>query len=92
MLKISETMQRVLVAGPLALLAAIVTLAAMPHWMPEGAGRVDNLVLPIIAFPLIWATVFFYGCLTEDLRRAASVLAGLIAAQFAIVVVSLALA
>lgn len=84
--------QRVLVAGPLALIAAIAVMAAMPHWVPEGAGRVDNLVFPVLGFPLIWATIFFYACLAEKPLIAAGVLACVIAVQVAIIGISLSLA
>lgn len=84
--------QRTLVAGPLALLASIAVLAAMPHWMPEGPGRVDNLVFPVMGFPLIWAVIFFYACLVEDALKAARVLAVVIIMQLAIIAASLFLA
>lgn len=83
--------QRFLVAGPLALLASIAVLAGMPHWLPEGPGRVDNLVFPVILFPLIWALAFFYACLAADIVQAALILCLVIAAQVAIIAVSLVL-
>lgn len=91
MITLSETTQRTLVAGPLALMAAVVTIAAMPHWVPEGAGRIDNLVLPVIAFPLIWAVAFFYACLADNIPRAAKVLTAVAAVQVAIIALSLGL-
>lgn len=87
-----QSVQRALVAGPLALIASIAVMAAMPHWVPEGAGRVDNLVFPVLGFPLIWATVFFYACLAEKPLVAAAVLAVVTALQAAIIGVSLSLA
>jgi len=81
--------QRFLVAGPLALLAAVAVMAAMPHWVPEGPGRVDNLVFPVIGFPLIWAVMFFYAVLADDPLRAGRILGVVIAAQAAIIGLSL---
>lgn len=81
--------QRTLVAGPLALVASIAVLAALPHWLPEGPGRIDNLVFPVIAFPLIWAVAFFYACLAGDVHKAARVLGIVIATQLAIIGLSL---
>ncbi|MDX2288590.1 MAG: hypothetical protein NW217_07185 [Hyphomicrobiaceae bacterium] len=91
MIRLSETWQRTLVAGPLALLAAVVVLATLPHLIPEGAGRVDNLVLPVIAFPLVWSATFFYACIADNISRAAAVLAGLTAAGLGVIAHSLAL-
>jgi hypothetical protein len=84
--------QRTLVAGPLTLVASLAVLAATPHWMPEGPGRVDNLVFPVVGFPLIWAVAFFYACLADEPRRAARVLGIVTALQFGIIGFSLFLA
>jgi hypothetical protein len=84
-------MQRTLVAGPLAFITSLAVMAAMPHWVPEGPGRVDNLVFPVIGFPLIWAVNFFYACLADDPLKAARVLGIVIALQLAIIVLSLLL-
>ncbi|MDX2307106.1 MAG: hypothetical protein NW216_02590 [Hyphomicrobium sp.] len=90
-MRLSEPMHRALVAGPLALAAAVTTLAAMPHYVPAGAGRIDNLVLPVIAFPLVWSISFFYACLADDVPRAAKTLAVVTVAQLAVIAVSLAI-
>lgn len=82
---------RWLVAGPLALIASLAVMAAMPHWLPEGAGRVDNLVFPVLGFPLIWAVFFFYACLADRPAFAAGVLVAVIALQAAVIGVSLSL-
>ena len=65
---------RWVLAGPLALLAAFATMAAMPLWLPAGRAGVDNIVLPIVLTPLIWAVPFFYACLEPNLGRCALVL------------------
>eukprot|EP01137_Pigoraptor_chileana_P017420 Opistho-2@75469 len=61
---------RVLLAGPLAFVAAGLIMGGGALWLPEGAARIDNLVLPIVAFPAIWAVVFFYACLDRRIGRA----------------------
>ncbi|MEO1495333.1 MAG: hypothetical protein AAFV19_24585, partial [Pseudomonadota bacterium] len=58
---------RWILAGPIALILAIVTMAAMPFWMPEGAGGIDHLAMPVVLFPLIWAAALLYPCLDERL-------------------------
>lgn len=52
------------------LILAVLVMAATPVWMPAGIGGVDNLVLPIILFPLLWAIPFFYALLAVNLIRA----------------------
>lgn len=61
---------RFLLAGPWTFLAAFVVMASLATWLPEGPGQVDNLILPLVLFPLIWAVMFFHACLTRDLKRA----------------------
>ncbi|MEQ9138661.1 MAG: hypothetical protein RLO51_25810 [Thalassobaculum sp.] len=68
---------RWLLAGPGALLAAVLVMAAMPVWLPAGAAGVDNLVYPIVLAPLIWTVVFVYALLENSLPRATAVLTGL---------------
>jgi hypothetical protein len=65
---------RWLLAGPVALLAALATMTAMPLWLPAGAAGVDDIVLPIVLTPLLWAVPFFYACLEPNLTRCAAVL------------------
>ena len=78
---------RWLLAGPVALLASLATMLAMPLWRPEGAAGVDGLVLPIVLTPLLWAVPFFYACLESDLPRCATVLAVLALGQGLLVAV-----
>ena len=73
----SPVVSRWLLAGPVTLLVAVLIMAATPVWMPAGVGGVDNLVLPLILFPLIWAIPFFYSLVEERLTRAWAVLTGL---------------
>lgn len=66
-----DRLARTLLAGPGALITAVVAMAAMPVWLPPGTAGIDNLVFPLVLFPLIWAAAFFYACLDENLIRAA---------------------
>ncbi|WP_299132369.1 hypothetical protein [uncultured Amaricoccus sp.] len=81
---------RWLLAGPVTILAALATMAAMPLWVPPGAAGVNDIALPILLTPLIWAVPFFYACLAENLPRAALVLVGATVAQTLAVIISLA--
>ncbi|MCE7797123.1 hypothetical protein LWE61_11195 [Sphingobium sufflavum] len=64
---------RILFAGPGAVIIAIVVMAGMALWLPRGAAGIDNLVLPLILVPLIWAALFFHACLDQRLARVAGV-------------------
>jgi len=64
-------------AGPCAVIVALVTMAGMSLWLPHGAAGIDNLVLPLILAPLIWAVLFFHACLDAKLGRVALVAAAL---------------
>lgn len=76
---------RWLLAGPGALVAAILVMAAMPVWLPAGPAGVDNIVLPIVLAPLIWTAVFIYTVLEPSLPRGAAVLLGVILLKGALV-------
>lgn len=65
---------RWLLAGPGALLAEVATMAAMPLWLPAGQAGINNVALPIILTPMLWAVPFFYALLEEDLARGSLVL------------------
>lgn len=69
---------RWLLAGPLAALCALSIMAGGALWLPHGAAGIDHLLLPILAFPALWALLFFYACLTRHLRRAYCVLLSLL--------------
>lgn len=60
---------RILFAGPGAVIVTLVVMAGMPLWLPGGAAGVDNLVLPLVLAPLIWAALFFHACLDSKLAR-----------------------
>lgn len=84
------TLVRWLLAGPGAILAALATMAAMPLWLPAGAAGVDDIALPILLMPLLWAVPFFHAVLAPNLVRASAILSAVILVQVAAVLVSLA--
>ncbi|MDB5970196.1 MAG: hypothetical protein JWQ90_2646 [Hydrocarboniphaga sp.] len=66
----SRLWPRIVLAGPLAFITAGLIMGGGALWLPEGAEHIDNLVLPIVLFPAIWALVFFYACLDRRIGRA----------------------
>lgn len=76
---------RVLLAGPLAFVCATLVMAGGALWLPKGAAQIDNLLLPILLFPAIWATLFFYACLAHSLRRAYLAIAAIGLSQLAMI-------
>lgn len=61
---------RGLLAGPVVFLAAALVMCGAALWLPKGAAQIDNIVLPIVLFPAIWAALFFYAMLDRKLWRA----------------------
>jgi hypothetical protein len=85
----AQLLLRILLAGPASIIVALTLLAGMPLWLPAGPAGVDNLVIPLVFAPLIWAALFFHACLDRSLARVALIAGallvvhgGLIAAQF----------
>lgn len=64
-------------AGPSTLIAAFLLMAAMPVWFPPGAAGINHLAFPLVVFPAVWAVLFFYAVLAENLQQAAWVLLSL---------------
>ena len=67
------TLTRWLLAGPGAVILGLVTMCAMAVWMPAGSAGVNNIAIPIILTPLLWAVPFFYATLEPNLERATAV-------------------
>ncbi|MFO1106666.1 MAG: hypothetical protein U1E34_11240 [Amaricoccus sp.] len=80
---------RWILAGPVALVASLATMMAMPLWVPAGAAGVNDIALPLVLLPLIWAAPFFYACLEPDLARGAVLLSVIALGQAAPVAVVL---
>lgn len=76
-LHLSRKWSRIALAGPGAIITAIITMAGMALWLPSGSADIDNLVLPLVLVPLIWAALFFHACLDHRLSRVALVSIGL---------------
>jgi len=66
-------------AGPGAVIVSLVVTAGMTQWLPSGTAGIDNLVLPLVLLPIIWAGLFFHACLDRKLARVAIVAIGLLA-------------
>ncbi len=81
---------RWLLAGPGAVIVGLVTMCAMTLWLPAGAGGVNNIAIPIILTPLLWAIPFFYATLEPNLERASAVFLAATVVQGLMLVVSLA--
>lgn len=74
-----------MLAGPLALIATCVAVLGGAVWLPKGAAQVNNLVLPVVLFPLLWAGMFLYACSEPRLSRGYAIVGAIIAINFAIV-------
>jgi hypothetical protein len=77
---------RIMLAGPGAIVVALVIMAGMTRWIPGGAAGIDNVVLPLVLAPLLWAALFFYACLDPKLSRVAIVTGALLLVHGALVV------
>lgn len=77
---------RIGIAGPGAIVIALVMMAGMTLWLPPGTAGIDNLVLPLVLVPLIWAALFFHACLDAKLGRVAMVALGLLTFHAALLV------
>jgi hypothetical protein len=64
---------RWVLAGPIAAIIAVIVLMGMPLYIPAGRGGVDNLVIPLLLLPIIWALLFFHAVLDSNLARVALV-------------------
>ena len=72
-------------AGPLAFVTAVLVMAGGAVWMPKGAAGVDNIVLPLVLFPVFWAALFFYACLVARVGRGFWLMGGLAFSQIVVV-------
>ncbi|MGV2872004.1 hypothetical protein [Colwellia sp. E150_009] len=62
--------RRFWLSGPATLLVSLFIMFAMAVWFPPGVGKVNNIMMPLVMLPLIWAFLFFYTYLTADMRKA----------------------
>ncbi|MEM7691236.1 MAG: hypothetical protein AAF194_02165 [Pseudomonadota bacterium] len=70
----SRSTLRALVAGPLAILTAVLAMAATPLVTPASEGGVDHFIFPILLFPGYLAGACLYAVIDDKLARAAAVL------------------
>lgn len=77
---------RVVLAGPLAFLCAFVVVCAASVWLPPGPALIDNIAVPLVLFPAVWAMLFFYCYLTINLWRAYALLLILVLAHAGLIV------
>lgn len=71
---------RVILAGPMALVLAVLAMAGLPALLPVGAGGVNHVVFPVLGFPLIWAALAVVPVVADRLARCGwAYLAGLLA-------------
>lgn len=64
---------RVLLAGPFVLITSVATVCGSALWLPPGAAGINQLMLPMILFPVTWASLFLHACLDRLLSRALAV-------------------
>lgn len=81
----TELILRWIMAGPLTLIASVVTMASMPLWLPGGAAGIDNLIIPLLLFPALWAGYFLYSLMEARPLRGLVVIAALIAVNAAVI-------
>ena len=62
--------QRFWLSGPATLVVTLLVMLAMAAWFPPGIGKVNNIIVPLVMFPLIWAALFFYTYLTQRMQSA----------------------
>jgi hypothetical protein len=76
---------RGILIGPLSLVAACLVMVGGALWLPEGEAHVNNLVLPVVLFPLLWTAFFLYACLDKKLGRAYGVIGAFVLLHVALV-------
>ena len=81
----ARTVARWLLAGPAAIVVALVALLGMPLYIPPGPGNVDNLMVPLVLLPLVWGLLFFHAVLDRSLARIAAVAGGVAVLNLAII-------
>lgn len=65
-------------AGPVSFVNAILVMMGMAVWFPEGTAEVDNVVLPLLVFPLLVVSIFLYAVLDRKLFRMVGVMLALL--------------
>lgn len=61
---------RVVLIGPWTFVVAVLVMAGMAVWLPAGTGNVNNIIVPLVAFPAIWTILFLLAYLDRRTVRA----------------------
>jgi len=80
---------RDLLGGPLAFIASFLVMCGSVLWLPAGAAQVDNLVIPILIFPLLCTLSFIYILVDSRPARAFSVLGLMVVGHLAMLALHL---
>lgn len=83
-----KTMRWIL-GGPVALIVTLLIMMGMAHWWPRGVAQINNIAMPVVLFPLIWAGVFFYLLAEDKLARATLVMVALALGNLGFLLVSI---
>ena len=75
----TQQVARWVFAGPVSFVNAILVMMGMAVWFPKGTAEVDNIVLPLLVFPLLWVIIFLYVALDRKLFRMVGVMLALLA-------------
>lgn len=67
---------RWMLAGPGALIAAILAMGGSTQWLPVGPSGLDNMLYPVLLFPGIWAVFFFIAIMFDHVWKAALLIIG----------------
>ncbi|TQV81385.1 hypothetical protein FKG94_08930 [Exilibacterium tricleocarpae] len=59
-------------------------MLGMAVWFPAGVAGIDNLVFPLLSFPLIWAILLFYAYLERRIAYVTTVFAILLVSHIAL--------
>ncbi|MEM9329923.1 MAG: hypothetical protein AAGA53_01280 [Pseudomonadota bacterium] len=84
-IKSRPKLTRWILAGPITIIASIVIMAGMAFWIPAGEAKLNNIAIPIIVLPIIWAFCFFYVCIEENLPRAVLIMTAIIVSHIMLV-------
>lgn len=76
---------RIFLVGPLVFLSAFLAVCGASVYLPAGPARIDNVAIPLVLFPAIWALLFFYSYLDSHLIRAYTVVLLVLGANLALV-------
>lgn len=76
---------RIFLVGPLVFLSAFLAVCGASVYLPAGPARIDNVAIPLVLFPAIWALLFFYSYLDSRLIRAYTVVLLVLGANLALV-------